>query len=63
MPGYATRTLTVDVGAQTYRLRVLSDRQQFADREALGAVQPRERRTVAAPRAGDRHRRTAAAAA
>ena len=31
MPGYATRNLTVQVGGHPFRLRVLSDRQQFAD--------------------------------
>ena len=36
MPGYSTRTLTVSVGAHRYRLRVLSDHQQFADPDGLG---------------------------
>lgn len=31
MPGYSTRTLELDVAGQPYRLRVLSDLQQFAD--------------------------------
>lgn len=31
MPGYTTRDLTVHVGGHPFRLRVLSDRQQFAD--------------------------------
>ena len=31
VPGYATRQLLVPVGGISYRLRVLSDRQQFAD--------------------------------
>lgn len=37
MPGYSTRTMTVRVGAHDYRLRVLSDRQQFADPDGHGA--------------------------
>lgn len=36
MPGYSTRTITVPVGAHRYRLRVLSDRQQFADPDGHG---------------------------
>ncbi|MEN1928361.1 methyltransferase domain-containing protein [Luteimonas sp. MJ250] len=36
MPGYSTRTLTVAIGAHRYRLRVLSDRQQFADPDGHG---------------------------
>ena len=36
MPGYSTRTLTVTVGAERYRLRVLSDNQQFADPDGHG---------------------------
>jgi len=36
VPGYSTRTLTVSVGAHRYRLRVLSDHQQFADPDGLG---------------------------
>lgn len=31
MPGYSTRLLTVHLGAHDYRIRALSDRQQFAD--------------------------------
>lgn len=31
MPGYATRNISLRVGDHAYRLRVLSDRQQFAD--------------------------------
>lgn len=31
MPGYDTRVIIVHVGGQPYNLRVLSDRQQFAD--------------------------------
>lgn len=31
MPGYTTRNLTLRVGGHDYRLRALSDRQQFAD--------------------------------
>lgn len=31
MPGYTTREITVTVKEQPYRLRVLSDRQQYAD--------------------------------
>jgi predicted nicotinamide N-methyase len=33
MPGYKTRTVTVRVGGRDYRIRALSDRQQFADRD------------------------------
>ncbi len=36
MPGYTTRNLTVQVGGHPYRLRVLSDRQQFADPDGHG---------------------------
>lgn len=36
MPGYTTRMLTVQVGGHAYRLRVLSDRQQFADPDGHG---------------------------
>ncbi|QSX77857.1 class I SAM-dependent methyltransferase [Agrilutibacter solisilvae] len=35
MPGYATRNLTVQVGGHDYRLRMLSDKQQYADRDGL----------------------------
>jgi len=31
MPGYTTRRLTVRLGGHDYRIRALSDRQQFAD--------------------------------
>lgn len=31
MPGYTTRTLTVRLGGHGYRIRALSDKQQFAD--------------------------------
>ena len=31
LPGFLTRQLLLEVGGQPYRLRVLSDRQQFAD--------------------------------
>lgn len=31
MPGYATRQLTVRLGGRDYRIRALSDKQQFAD--------------------------------
>jgi predicted nicotinamide N-methyase len=31
MPGYTTRQLTVPLGGHDYRIRALSDRQQFAD--------------------------------
>lgn len=31
MPGYCTRTVTLRIGGHDYRLRALSDRQQFAD--------------------------------
>lgn len=37
MPGFATRNLTVSIGGHAYRLRVLSDRQQFADPDGHGA--------------------------
>ncbi|WP_101926440.1 MULTISPECIES: class I SAM-dependent methyltransferase [Luteimonas] len=37
MPGYATRNLTVQVGGHPFRLRVLSDRQQFADPDGHGS--------------------------
>lgn len=33
MPGYDTRIISVHVGGQPYTLRVLSDRQQFADHD------------------------------
>lgn len=36
VPGYDTRILAVQVGDQTYRLRVLSDNQQFADPDGHG---------------------------
>jgi predicted nicotinamide N-methyase len=36
VPGYSTRTLTVAVGAHRYRLRVLSDNQQFSDPDGHG---------------------------
>jgi predicted nicotinamide N-methyase len=36
MPGFSTRNLTVHVGGHAYRLRVLSDRQQFADPDGHG---------------------------
>lgn len=36
MPGYSTRTLIVHVGGHPFRLRVLSDRQQFADPDGHG---------------------------
>lgn len=36
MPGYYTRNLMVQVGGHGYRLRVLSDRQQFADPDGHG---------------------------
>lgn len=35
MPGYATRQLTVCLGGHDYRIRALSDRQQFADPHQL----------------------------
>lgn len=37
MPGYRTRQLLVSVGGVEYRLRVLSDLQQFADPDGHGA--------------------------
>ena len=37
MPGFSTRNLTVQVGGHAYRLRVLSDRQQFADPDGHSA--------------------------
>lgn len=37
MPGYLTRQLTLSVGGVAYRLRVLSDIQQFADPDGHGA--------------------------
>lgn len=37
MPGYATRNLTVQVGGHAFLLRVLSDRQQFADPDSHSA--------------------------
>ncbi len=36
MPGYDTRIITAHVGGQPYTLRVLSDRQQFADPDGHG---------------------------
>lgn len=36
MPGYETTILTVQVGGHPYRLRVLSDNQQFADPDGHG---------------------------
>lgn len=36
MPGYATRQVTVPIGGHMYRLRVLSDKQQFFDPDGLG---------------------------
>lgn len=36
MPGYETRVIIVHVGGQPYTLRVLSDRQQFADPDGHG---------------------------
>ncbi|MFO1452772.1 MAG: SAM-dependent methyltransferase [Lysobacterales bacterium] len=36
MPGFNTRNLTVHVGGHAYLLRVLSDRQQFADPDGHG---------------------------
>jgi predicted nicotinamide N-methyase len=36
VPGYDTRVITVHVGGQPYILRVLSDRQQFADPDGHG---------------------------
>ena len=36
MPGFSTRNLTVHVGGHAYKLRVLSDRQQFADPDGHG---------------------------
>ncbi len=36
LPGFATRHITVHVGGHAYRLRVLSDRQQFADPDGHG---------------------------
>ncbi|MEO5962278.1 MAG: methyltransferase domain-containing protein [Thermomonas sp.] len=36
MPGYDTRIITVRVGGHPYSLRVLSDRQQFADPDGHG---------------------------
>jgi predicted nicotinamide N-methyase len=37
LPGFTTRNLTVQIGGHAYRLRVLSDRQQFADPDGHGA--------------------------
>ncbi|MDC7807209.1 methyltransferase domain-containing protein [Luteimonas sp BLCC-B24] len=37
MPGYSTRISTVDVGAHSYRLRMLTDLQQYADPDGHGA--------------------------
>ncbi|NLG58942.1 MAG: methyltransferase domain-containing protein [Gammaproteobacteria bacterium] len=36
MPGYETRIIDVDVGGHRYRLRVLSDNQQFSDPDGHG---------------------------
>lgn len=36
MPGFTTRKLNIHVGAHDYRLRVLSDTQQFADPDGHG---------------------------
>ncbi|WP_374011628.1 methyltransferase [Pseudoxanthomonas koreensis] len=36
MPGFNTRNLTVHVGGHAFKLRVLSDRQQFADPDGHG---------------------------
>lgn len=36
MPGYSTRQLTVPIGGHDWRLRVLSDLQQFADPDGHG---------------------------
>jgi len=35
MPGYATRQLSVRLGGHEYRIRALSDRQQYADPDGL----------------------------
>lgn len=35
MPGYATRQLSVRLGGHDYRIRALSDRQQYADPDGL----------------------------
>jgi 2-polyprenyl-3-methyl-5-hydroxy-6-metoxy-1,4-benzoquinol methylase len=37
MPGYSTRNERVSIGGHTYRLRVLSDKQQFSDPDGHGA--------------------------
>ncbi|PBJ81949.1 SAM-dependent methyltransferase [Lysobacteraceae bacterium NML93-0399] len=37
MPGYSTRIITASVGNHAYRLRVLTDLQQFADPDGHGA--------------------------
>lgn len=37
MPGYATRNELVPIGGHVYRLRVLSDKQQFSDPDGHGA--------------------------
>lgn len=37
MPGYATRTEQVPIGGHVYRLRVLSDKQQFSDPDGHAA--------------------------
>lgn len=37
MPGYSVRHEQVTVGGHLYRLRVLSDRQQFSDPDGHGA--------------------------
>jgi len=37
MPGYSTRNERVSIGGHVYRLRVLSDKQQFSDPDGHGA--------------------------
>lgn len=37
MPAYRTRSTATNIGGEAYRLRVLSDRQQFADPDGHGA--------------------------
>lgn len=37
MPGYSTRNEQVAIGGQPYRLRILSDKQQFSDPDGHGA--------------------------
>ncbi len=37
MPGYSTRNALVFIGGHSYRLRVLSDKQQFSDPDGHGA--------------------------